>query len=662
MSTQLFRANGSSIVLGNRIAKGGEGTVYAVSNDPTVVAKIYHAPLKPEKFEKLQAMSFLAKPELVAVAAWPVDMAYRSRGQEPVGVLMPYVQKHREIHQLYSPAQRKLHYPRADWSFLVHVARNCAAAFETVHAFGHVIGDVNQSGVLVADSATVRLIDCDSFQVRYNGRLFQCDVGVPQYTPPELSGKSFKEITRTEQHDCFGLALIIFHLLFMGRHPFSGRYAGREDMPIERAIKEGRFAFSQKAKLYGMMPPPYSLPLTALPSELANLFERAFAWPLITNGRPSAREWREAMEALKANLRTCLIDHGHKYPRHLSECPWCAIEQQGGPNFFFSVQVVHGNLYDLPRVDADELWKRIAAIGGPNLHEPDLTPKRSKYCPEALPEHLQDQKALLFVVRMVTLLTIIPIIVGLVVHELILYIGIGLALVFGIGWALLACTTAFKREFTRRKRQLSVLQHQFRIQRSLWEKTARQAEYEYNRLRSELASVRDSIKDLHRAFDRERSDLVAHRREAQLKLYLESKFLRDYSIPKIGPERRATLLSYGIETAADISWQSLQGIPGLGEKTIRRLIEWRRKMKAGFSFNRAEEIPKDRLRTLVMKYRQLQLRYENQLSNGANKLRSIVDDYNRQLAEAADRLTQLAEEVRQAEADARMKEVSQRLP
>lgn len=85
-------------------------------------------------------------------------------------------------------------------------------------------------------------------------------------------------------------------------------------------------------------------------------------------------------------------------------------------------------------------------------------------------------------------------------------------------------------------------------------------------------------------------------------------------------------------------------------------------MKAGFSFNRAEEIPKDRLRTLVMKYRQLQLRYENQLSNGANKLRSIVDDYNRQLAEAADRLTQLAEEVRQAEADARMEEVSQRLP
>ena len=38
-------------------------------------------------------------------------------------------------------------------------------------------------------------------------------------------------------HDRFGLALVVFHLLFMGRHPFAGRYQHADDMPIEQAIE-----------------------------------------------------------------------------------------------------------------------------------------------------------------------------------------------------------------------------------------------------------------------------------------------------------------------------------------------------------------------------------------------------------------------------------------
>lgn len=52
--------------------------------------------------------------------------------------------------------------------------------------------------------------------------VFHCDVGVPLWTPPELQGRDFRGLTRTKNHDRFGLAVLMFQLLFMGRHPFAG--------------------------------------------------------------------------------------------------------------------------------------------------------------------------------------------------------------------------------------------------------------------------------------------------------------------------------------------------------------------------------------------------------------------------------------------------------
>ena len=246
-------------------------------------------------------MTRLATASLLDVAAWPTGTLHASPGGRLVGILLPKVTGHREVHQLYSPAQRKTHYPKADWAFLVHAAMNCAAAFETVHEHGHVIGDVNQSGLLVSDSGTIRLIDCDSFQVRGNGGLFHCVVGVPQYTPPELQGLStFRSVERTRSHDGFGLALIVFHLLFMGRHPFVGRYGGTGEMPIERAISEGRFAYSRNASSVQMARPPHSLSLDACAAPVGRLVRGAFAKP---NGsaqeRPSAADWRLCWRRLK---------------------------------------------------------------------------------------------------------------------------------------------------------------------------------------------------------------------------------------------------------------------------------------------------------------------------------------------------------------------------
>src|SRR5207248_2951126 len=155
--------------------------------------------------------------------------------------------------------------PSADWPFLIGAAHNVAYSFSVIHSAGHVIGDVNQGNVLVSAKAFVKLIDCDSFQIASNGRKFLCEVGVSHFTPPELQSKSFNGLVRTPNHDNFGLAVLCFHLLFMGRHPFAGRYLGTGDLPIEKAIKEYRFAFGRSAQTMLMSAPPMSLGLADIP-------------------------------------------------------------------------------------------------------------------------------------------------------------------------------------------------------------------------------------------------------------------------------------------------------------------------------------------------------------------------------------------------------------
>jgi DNA-binding helix-hairpin-helix protein with protein kinase domain len=329
--------SGQAIRLARELGSGAEGAIYLVDGRTDLLAKVYHQPANPAKSAKLRAMVRVKSPVLLTFAAWPIDVL-TSAGHVR-GILMPRVTNHKEIHRLYSPAQRKRDFPNADWAFLIRAARNTAAAMDTIHSSGHVIGDVNQSGILVSSRATVRLIDCDSFQVGVKGQLFTCDVGVSHFTPPELQGIAFKGLMRTTNHDLFGLAVMVFHLLFMGRHPFAGRFHGAGDMPIERAIQQCRFAFGQSAAAAQMTAPPNALRLHRVPWYIASLFERAFRPSSMRAGRPTAAEWVANLDQLERDLTICSRHERHKYFRGLKQCPWCEIRARGGPDLFVSVNV-----------------------------------------------------------------------------------------------------------------------------------------------------------------------------------------------------------------------------------------------------------------------------------------------------------------------------------
>ena len=220
VGNELRTRAGALVGLDKKLGSGGEGAVYDVAGRPNVVVKIYHEVPERGKQAKLIAMTESASENLRKFCAWPLETLHRVPNGSVVGFTMPKVAGHHPAHHLYSPAQRKHLFPKADWAFLIQVARNAVAAVEAVHAHGHVVGDINENVVMVSPRALAVLIDCDSFQVSHAGEDFLCEVGVPHYTPPELQGKSFRGIKRTPNHDGFGLAVLIFQLLLMGRHPF----------------------------------------------------------------------------------------------------------------------------------------------------------------------------------------------------------------------------------------------------------------------------------------------------------------------------------------------------------------------------------------------------------------------------------------------------------
>ena len=129
-----------------RLGRGGEGSVYEVDGNPSLVVKVYHkTPLPDDQVAKLRAMSAIWSANLEADLRLAADDPVRSRRAQAV--------RPADVEDGRCPAApRALRhdrpaaaiFPDVGWHHLVLAARNVAAAFNTLHAAGIVVGDVNQ--------------------------------------------------------------------------------------------------------------------------------------------------------------------------------------------------------------------------------------------------------------------------------------------------------------------------------------------------------------------------------------------------------------------------------------------------------------------------------------------------------------------------------------
>ena len=49
----------------------------------------------------------------------------------------------------------------------------------------------------------------------------------------------------------------------------------------------------------------------------------------MATGRPTAKAWVAALDLLRQQLKKCTVSAMHVYPAHLTDCPWCALDNQG---------------------------------------------------------------------------------------------------------------------------------------------------------------------------------------------------------------------------------------------------------------------------------------------------------------------------------------------
>ena len=620
-TASIFYHEGVAVRLGEKLGTGGEGSVFAVScGGQDVVAKVYHQPLPADQHAKLINMVSCCNESLRAMSAWPVGLLQVGRKGPVRGFLMPRLIGYQAVHNVYGPAPRKAKYPKADWAFLVQVARNIAAAFDTIHANGHVIGDVNQGNVLVANNALVKLIDCDSFQISVPGLQFLCDVGVPHFTSPELlRAVSLRGLQRTLHHDNFGLAVLVFHLLLMGRHPFAGVYAGAQDMPIELAIKESRYAFGRNAAASGMSRPPGSAGPEILTAELSELFEQAFCKDAERAERPAAHRWVQALDGLKREIRTCGAEPMHRYYGKLPVCPWCDIEKRQGVVFFVgavSVQLARPANFDLQSV-----W---ASIEAAKTAVPALPVAPSSIAATGTPVPLGIKGRCIVSVTLMTMIVATAIVLAAAAPRL-LVLWTMLAFLL---WRTESNTRELAGERERRKRELRIAERRWIDVEHRW-RVLSGDELRSKKL-EQLAAAKCEYERTESGFLRARQQLQEAARSRRLSKFLAQFAISKTAIAQISADQIATLSAHGIETAADIDWVRMAKIRRFVGELTSHLMTWRRTLEAGFRFDATRDLDPAELQALTVMFAQRRKDLASVLVAGPEELQRIVIQHEAQ--------------------------------
>jgi DNA-binding helix-hairpin-helix protein with protein kinase domain len=637
----LFDDQGRRVGLGAELGRGGEAAVYSVEGQQELVAKIYHQPPGAEKTEKLSQMVSLQSERLLALSAWPVGCLFVARNRSMAGFLMKNVSRFKDIHLLYNPKSRTREFPpKANWRFLIHAASNVARAFAAVHDCGHVIGDVNQSNVRVSpETAVVSLVDCDSFQISANGKIYPCEVGVPLYTPPELQDTEFREVVRTPNHDNFGLAVLIFHLLFMGRHPFAGKFLGRGEMPIEKAIAEQRFAFARDAQRTQMLPPPACITLAHLPQEIGDLFIRAFGPDGSVGGRPDGRQWIVELDALAGRLIVCSNNKAHLFFNGLSSCPWCSIESSGVLLFVDYTIVDTSTGFSI-----EVIWARILAVPSPGAgNVPSMLTYMSAVEPSSRAKAAARKRRYKIAAVIVS---------ALIAFGFVVFSPDGFAYMYFLGMGVFLLKRFFDsdapKEFGQAARDA---ESRLRNLQFSWQQEA--SGDDFNAKLAELRALTEEYRKLPELRKQKVRELQRALYEIQLRRYLEQFDIASAEIPHVKEGRKAMLSAYGIVDAGDVTRSALEAVPGFGQILIIQLIIWRQSLAAKFKFDPSRGVDPADMQGVDRDIAKRRGEIEALLGKGPSELNDLRRRIIASRGRLQDQLEKALMDVAQAQADER---------
>ncbi|GBR04359.1 helix-hairpin-helix domain-containing protein [Acetobacter oeni] len=603
---------GKPVILPQKLAQGGEGAVFTVEGRPDVVAKLYSSAPAPEKIAKLEAMTGAATAGLTERTAWPLEVLRRP-GRGVDGFLMRRIVNAHPAFTLTGPALRKRTFPDRDWGFLIGAARSASSAFDAVHSAGHVIGDVNPNNIVFNADGDAFLIDCDSFQFTEGGHTWTCPVGVTEFQPPELQGQAdFSRIIRTPDHDRFGLAVLIFELLFLGKHPFAGRGASPQ---TGDAIRDYAYVYGRH---WPYERPPLTLPPGAVPPALLTLFERAFSREG-TGRRPAALEWTRVLAQMNLDLTSCSVSPLHRYWMQAPGCPWCEIEKSLRQPLFGEAprrEVVRKRrvpaglqIGEEPRPAEQKmtvLWEHFRTIlpaGAPPI-PPALPP-----LPTPSPGGVEAGK----VRQLSRYATIVVFGLALAVTHMVFDAGL---LTDGAIF-LLACLAYYRTGSRADRDAMAVLRKCKKDYAQFLAGLNATDAGEFNNYSENLTNLHQKWLEVSEEEEALLRECVKQARETGLRRFLSNQRLEVATIPGIAQDEKPPITGAGFRTAADITSQKLNQNPGLEVVTQKRLLTWRESCERRFVFE-VSHVPPDQISAIAKDYtrrqRAIQSAFEMELA------------------------------------------------
>ncbi len=162
-----------------------------------------------------------------------------------------------------------------------------------------------------------------------------------------------------------------------------------------------------------------------------------------------------------------------------------------------------------------------------------------------------------------------------------------------------------------------------RVQRELNAFVQRNGMAEVFKVRGDLDAAIAAYKDHDDALAREIKVMTSNREARQRQAYLDRFSIRRANISGIGPAKTATLISFGIETAADVSRSAVLRVPGFGDVMTGKLVAWRRGHESRFKYDRtpnAQDVADER--ALRGRFAAEKAKLESTIRNGLGTLRN----------------------------------------
>jgi serine/threonine protein kinase len=278
----LLTTSGDRVTLVDRLGDGGEGVVYRT--DRGDIAKIYHreklSRLRSEKLEIMVASGFRRDG-----ICWPTSIIL-SKEMHTIGYRMPSAKGFPIQPTLFQRQLLSKRFPTWTRRELVVCAQSILEKISTVHRNNILIGDINPLNILIASENEVYLIDTDSYQIAG----YPCPVGTVNFTAPEIQGKDFSTYLRTQDHENFAIATLLFMILLPGETPYS--HQGGED--IITNIKKGLFPYPLKdMRSRGVPIGPWQYMWSHLPFRTKEAFFNCFR----RKERLNCEQWQDVIRS-----------------------------------------------------------------------------------------------------------------------------------------------------------------------------------------------------------------------------------------------------------------------------------------------------------------------------------------------------------------------------